>query len=190
MRHKVYTREHILKAAYEVIAKDGFTNFTARNVAKKMGVSTQPIYLEFENMQDLKNNLIEMVYKELEKKVFSVEHTGDKLVDMAINYIDFSQNNPRLFMALFVDEHGGGKLMYEFCFNYFRETIQQYPEYANFSDDYLKALHKGVWIAITGVAALMSSGIVEPTRQQIVGVINQTIESILRTETFENVKSQ
>ena len=54
MRRKVYTREHILKAAYELINKEGFGNFTARNIAKQMGISTQPIYLEFENMQDLK----------------------------------------------------------------------------------------------------------------------------------------
>ena len=54
MRRKVYTREHILKAAYELINREGFGNFTARNIAKHMGISTQPIYLEFENMQDLK----------------------------------------------------------------------------------------------------------------------------------------
>ena len=45
MRRKVYTKDQILKAAYEVISKDGFGKFTARNIAKKMGISTQPIYL-------------------------------------------------------------------------------------------------------------------------------------------------
>ena len=37
MRRKVYTREHILKAAYELINKEGFGNFTARNIAKANG---------------------------------------------------------------------------------------------------------------------------------------------------------
>lgn len=187
MRHKVYTREHILKAAYEVISKDGFSNFTARNVAKKMGVSTQPIYLEFENMQDLKNTLVETVYKDLEKRVFSIEHTGNKLVDLCINYIDFSQKNPKLFMALYVDEYGGGKLMYQFSFTHFSETIKELPEYSDLTEEYLKALHKGIWISITGVAVLMSSKIIEPSRQQIVGIINQTIEFILSVESIEKM---
>ena len=55
MRRKVYTKDQILKAAYDVVAKEGFKGFTARNIAKKMGISTQPIYLEFKNMEDLKN---------------------------------------------------------------------------------------------------------------------------------------
>lgn len=109
MRHKVYTREHILKAAYELIEKDGFSNFTARNVANQMGVSTQPIYLEFDNMEDLKQTLIKEIFDDLTKKVFSVEHTGDKVIDISINYIDFAQKNPRLFMAMYLDEKGGGK---------------------------------------------------------------------------------
>ncbi len=58
MRRKVYTKDQILKAAYDVVAKEGFKGFTARNIAKKMGISTQPIYLEFKNMEDLKNTLL------------------------------------------------------------------------------------------------------------------------------------
>ena len=74
MRRKVYTRDYILKSAYELVEKEGFGNFTARNVAKKMGVSTQPIYLEFENMQDLKDTLIDEIFTELKQKVFVQEH--------------------------------------------------------------------------------------------------------------------
>lgn len=45
-RKKTITREQILAAAYEVAATDGFTRFTARNIANKMNCSTQPIYLD------------------------------------------------------------------------------------------------------------------------------------------------
>lgn len=34
-RKKTITREQILAAAYEVAATDGFTRFTARNIANK-----------------------------------------------------------------------------------------------------------------------------------------------------------
>ena len=39
MRRKVYTKDQILKAAHEVVLESGFEKFTARNVAKKMGIS-------------------------------------------------------------------------------------------------------------------------------------------------------
>ena len=37
MRRKVYTKDQILKAAYDVVAKEGFKGFTARNNCEKDG---------------------------------------------------------------------------------------------------------------------------------------------------------
>lgn len=92
MRRKVYTKDQILKAAYDVVAKEGFKGFTARNIAKKMGISTQPIYLEFKNMEDLKNTLLDSIFEQLKENVFPVERTGDKIIDLGLNYIYFAKN--------------------------------------------------------------------------------------------------
>mgnify|MGYP002128688326 CR=1 FL=1 len=53
-RRKTITRDQILTAAHQVISEKGFSHFTARNIATQMNCSTQPIYLEFKNMNDLK----------------------------------------------------------------------------------------------------------------------------------------
>lgn len=186
MRHKVYTREHILKAAYELIEKDGFSNFTARNVANQMGVSTQPIYLEFENMEDLKQTLIKEIFDDLSKKVFSVEHTGDKLIDISINYIDFAQNNPRLFMAMYLDEKGGGKVMYDLSYRFIKDTILQEKDYQNLSEEYIEALFHGTWITITGLATLMLSKVIVPSRQQTIAIIENSVNAILESN-YEDI---
>jgi AcrR family transcriptional regulator len=62
-RKKTITRDQILNAAYEVVAKEGFSRFTARNIAAKMKCSTQPIYLEFKNMDELKKVLVKEIIK-------------------------------------------------------------------------------------------------------------------------------
>lgn len=182
MRRKVYTKDQILKAAYEVISKDGFSKFTARNIAKKMGISTQPIYLEFKNMQDLKNTLVETVMKDLQENVFSIEHTGNRIVDLGMNYINFAQENRNLYVALFVDEYGGGKMMHEVSYDFFKKIVKSDPTYAELSDEYIKALHDGTWITVTGIASLMSSGIIKPTQEQIIELIQQSIDSIMNIE--------
>jgi sialic acid synthase SpsE len=56
-RRKTITREQILEASYELVSVDGFAHFTARNIANKIGCSTQPIYLEFKNMGELKDEI-------------------------------------------------------------------------------------------------------------------------------------
>ena len=48
------TKEIIIKTAFEIARKEGFAVLSARNIAKQIGCSTQPIYWSYKNMDDLK----------------------------------------------------------------------------------------------------------------------------------------
>ena len=56
------TTEAVLQAAEEVLREKGFSAVNARNVAEKLGCSTQPIYLCFENMDQLRQGIGLMAY--------------------------------------------------------------------------------------------------------------------------------
>lgn len=182
MRKKVYTKEHILNAAYEVVLKDGFHGFTARNVAKQMGISTQPIYLEFENMADLKGALLDKIYNHLFYEVFTKEITGDTLIDLGLSYINFAKEQPKLFSALFIEEYGGGKRIHDFSFDYFKNLIHEHPKYHSLKDDAISALHIGSWITVTGFATLAASGIMHPSQEEITRILLSSYENILKSE--------
>ena len=182
-RKKTITRDQILKAAYEVVATEGFTRFTARNIAAKMKCSTQPIYLEFKNMDDLKNALINQIYDYLATEVFPIERRGDVIVDLTLNYIGFANKEKRLYRALYLEEHGGGDSMQQFSFDLFVKSVKKEPKYQDLSDVKLQSLHTGVWIVATGLAALMSSGIIHPTEDQIAKLMTETTDNILARET-------
>ena len=47
------TREAILKGAAEVVRKEGEQGLNARRIAKELRCSTQPVYSQFRNMEDL-----------------------------------------------------------------------------------------------------------------------------------------
>ena len=51
---KKVSREAIIDAAVEVLREGGAAAINARSVAKKLGCSTQPIYLSFQSMDELK----------------------------------------------------------------------------------------------------------------------------------------
>ena len=51
---KKVSREAIIDAAVEVLREGGAAAINARSVAKKLGCSTQPIYLSFRSMDELK----------------------------------------------------------------------------------------------------------------------------------------
>ena len=69
-RKKTILKAHILDTAYDVVKTEGFEGFTARNIAKTMNCSTQPIYLEFKNMDDLKNELYFRIKEYLTETIF------------------------------------------------------------------------------------------------------------------------
>ncbi|OTN77253.1 hypothetical protein A5886_002350 [Enterococcus sp. 8G7_MSG3316] len=182
-RKKTITRDQILKAAYEVVATEGFTRFTARNIAAKMKCSTQPIYLEFKNMDDLKSALISQIYDYLATEVFPIERRGDIIVDLTLNYIGFANKEKRLYRALYLEEYGGGDSMQQFSFDLFVKSVKKEPKYSELSTDELQSLHTGVWIVATGLAALMSSGIIHPTEDQIAKLMTETVDNILSRDT-------
>ncbi|MGV3083131.1 TetR/AcrR family transcriptional regulator [Enterococcus dispar] len=178
-RKKTITRDQILNAAYDVVATDGFSRFTARNIAAKMKCSTQPIYLEFKNMEDLKMALIKKLHDYLATEVFPVEHTGEKIVDLALNYIGFATEHKRLYRAMYLEEYGGGKEMQEFSFQYFSNAVKSDSAFKNLSDSEIESLHTGCWIVATGIAALKSSGIINPTEEQVIALMRDTIKQII-----------
>ncbi|MBV7392452.1 MULTISPECIES: TetR/AcrR family transcriptional regulator [Enterococcus] len=182
MRRKVYTKDQILKAAYEVVEGEGFSGFTARNIAKKMGISTQPIYLEFKNMGDLKNTLLDEICNHLYYDVFPEVRTGDTIIDLGLNYVYFAKEQNNLYNALYVQEYGGGKKMHDFSYKYFRQLVSEHPKYSKLDENHINALHVGSWITVTGIATLMSSGIISPTQDEIVHLLNRAIENVLEKE--------
>ena len=58
---KKISRDRILDAAVQVLRDGGFSAINARSVARKLGCSTQPIYLSFRNMDELKAALTDDV---------------------------------------------------------------------------------------------------------------------------------
>lgn len=66
--------------------------------------------------------------------------------------------------------------------NYFVETVKKDPEYADLSAEQIESLHNTIWIIATGLAALMSSSIIHPTKEQIEKMIQDSINATLNTK--------
>ena len=53
-----YTKEEITSVAFELVRKQGYDLLTARDLAQKLNTSTRPIFTAFENMDELKKEII------------------------------------------------------------------------------------------------------------------------------------
>ncbi|MCT6812706.1 MAG: TetR/AcrR family transcriptional regulator, partial [Lactobacillus helsingborgensis] len=68
-RKKEIGRNKILSIAYKMVVKDGIESLTARNIAKAGHFSTQPLYLEFNSMEDLRKEVLRKIADNLKNNI-------------------------------------------------------------------------------------------------------------------------
>lgn len=96
-------KEQIIDAAFHIVRENGKESFSARNIAKQLGASTQPIYNSFANMDELlfqvKQKALHLYHQYLDeglKMEKAFKGTG-------LKYIEFAKEEPNLFRLLFMD---------------------------------------------------------------------------------------
>ena len=60
-----FTKEVIVDAAYDILKEEGFESISARKIAKKLNCSTAPIYFNFETVEKVKEEVINLCEKKL-----------------------------------------------------------------------------------------------------------------------------
>lgn len=93
-------RQLILKSGCRVVEKVGFSGLTARAVAKEGKISTQPIYLAFDNMEELREAVKEYIFSVIRTNYFK---ENKSLSSFLQNYTQFVKDQPELYFAIFLD---------------------------------------------------------------------------------------
>ena len=109
-----FSKEVVLKTAFQLVREQGFENLNARNIAKMLKSSTQPVFSYYKNMADLKADVFAMV-NECHKRHFDRVELGENLlVNIGMAYIDFAIEEPNLFRTLFMSGGFSGLKLSEF----------------------------------------------------------------------------
>ena len=147
-------REHILEAALNLMREEGFENFTARKIADHLKASTQPIYKEFTNMDDLKVNLTEYVIEMLGKEVFRLDDKGTGLKEACVNYIQFANEEKTLFSALFTHGELSITTLHAFIEDSLHQAISRTEGLESLSESERESLLSIIWPTIFGLSVL------------------------------------
>lgn len=103
-RKFMFTKEEILSRALDLVREEGLSAVTARGLGAKLGTSSQPIFGYFENMEDVRNAIIEEAQKlyqsYLKEDMASGKYPPYKASGMA--YIRFAREEKEFFKILFM----------------------------------------------------------------------------------------
>ena len=169
------TKEMIIDAAFEIVRKEGFSALSARNVAKKMGCSTQPIYWMYENMEVLKQDVISRMTIFLNNQINSYTKTGKPFLDVGLGYIHVAFAEPILFKSIYVDNIYNVKLT-DILPN--AEVIEVMNKELDIPKNRLQETASKSWIFAHGLASLVATEMIEYDEEKIEQLLCSFFEEI------------
>ena len=163
-------KDEIINAAFDIVRKDGFCNLNARAIAKKLGVSTQPIFSNFKNMEDLRMEIIKkassLYFYMLEEEEKSGKYPPYKARGMG--YIRFAKEEKNLFRLLFMDIRSSDT---KFPTDDASKEIDLISDSLSLAEDKASRMHVLLWFFVHGIASLIVTESLKLSEEEISNAI-------------------
>lgn len=176
-----FKREEIVEAAVNLTRRGGVDAVTARGIAGELGVSTQPIFTCFKNMEEAKEEV--RIYAEklchnyLEKGVeASIPFFG-----FGMAYIRFAKEESELYKILFINPDKKGESMLDTLSGIRSIVINSIEKTYRFNEKESKRLFRDLWLAAHSIATLCVGGICPFSDEEIAKILTGFSVSICKS---------
>ncbi len=99
----VFTKEQIIATAFEIFKEEGIESLSVRKLAARMNSSTAPIYTSFENVDDIKQQLLEHALNILTGYT-EKQYTGDAFLNLGLGLLEFARDYKTIYRKLFMED--------------------------------------------------------------------------------------
>lgn len=178
------SKKDILSAALEIVRSEGIEKVSNREIARKLNCSIRPIYYQFENSEELLNELNKVMIKYFYD--FITNNMNDempKYKQTGINYIKFAREEKNIFKVLFMSKTN-------LSISEFVETADgnfaEVEKYINMSTsltgENLKSFHVKMWLFTHGLATLIACEAVNLTDEEISKLLSSEFKALVLLE--------
>ena len=150
------TREKIIETALSLVKSEGEGSLNARSVANALNCSTQPLFSNFQNVLELKTEVIELAYKTylefIENEINSQKYPQYKSMGMA--YIRFAKDEPNLFKMLFMCDRTDEEFSHT---EDFEKAVELIMSANGISKEKATLFHLELWAFVHGIASMIAT---------------------------------
>lgn len=165
-------KEKIISAAFDIVRDEGMESLNARLIAKKLGISTQPIFSNFRNMDEVKMEVI----KKASDLYFSMLGEEEKkgiyppLKARGMGYIRFAEEEGNLFRLLFMNKRKPGV---KFPSDDASKEIGLISGALAVPEDKAAGMHALLWFFVHGIASLIVTESLELSEAEISNALSE-----------------
>lgn len=155
---KQITKNKILEEAYYFVREKGMEHLNMRELAHKCNCSTQPIYLAYKGIDELKQDISKKCYEEfykfIENEMKSGKYPEYKAIGMG--YIRFAIEYTEIFKYLFMRNRNNKADNFE-QESFDKSIMIIMKNYGLYKDD-ATTLHAEMWVFVHGIATMFATG--------------------------------
>lgn len=152
------TKQEIIEAALKIVREQGDIALNARSIANMLCCSTQPIFSNFVNMEQLRFEIINRAERVYEQYVKQETQSGDypEYKAMGIAYIRFAKEEKNLFKLLFMRDRTNEEAVDDTRLT--RQAYDVVQKNTGVNSDIARLFHLEMWSYTHGIAAMLATG--------------------------------
>ncbi len=155
---KKYTKEQIVNEAFEIAKEEGIDNITIRKVAKRLKSSIAPIYVNFQDVEELIGEVIKKTFA-LGKEFLDEDSSGEPFRDIGMASLRFAREYPVLFRDLIMKQNDYMKDYDQDMGQPLIEEMKRDPQMEGLSETELQNILLKMRVVQTGLSVMIANGL-------------------------------
>lgn len=177
-----YSKDQIVAAALEVVAKKGLDALTAKELSAALGTSTSPIFTVFNSMQEVQEAVRVAAMQRFEDYAHRMDRDMPVFKQVGMQMILFAREEPRLYQLCFMSSVAPSQSFGD-VFGRLGGVAQQCLEviqrdYA-LSEADARSLFEHVWIHTFGIGALCATGMCDFSMERIAQMLSEDFSAMM-----------
>ena len=182
-----FTRDAVLHAACQLMRREGMEALNARAIAKELGGSTQPIFRQFTNMEDLHRELILYVARQFQAHAEAdMAQSDSPYIQLCTTYLLYGRDEPELFKLLFMrDRVSEGQYSDQTNFDLVFNIIKKETP---LDDETALRFFERTWLFIHGLAVCIATKYINcQDERYLISMVKEAYNAAVKMMNLEGV---
>lgn len=175
-----FTKQQIIDCAFHIAKSEGLNSITIRKVAEKLGSSIAPIYVNFDNVDDLKKEVIKKLVT-VSKELLAEQNSGSPFLDLGMASLLAAKMYPAVFTEFILNPNSHVEEYEQEMEQTVLVAIQEDQELQEFSQEEAMTIFLKMKIFQTGLSIMASNDLLpkELSEAQIIKLLESTGEDFI-----------
>lgn len=177
-----YTREEIAEAAFQMAREKGIEAVVARELGKRLGTSSSPIFTAFKNMEELQEEVRKMAMKEFETYVSDAINYAPIFKHVGMRIVQFASNEPKLFQLLYMKEHKETQSYEDLIFELgdtVEVSLESLEQEHELTREEATLVFKQVWMFTFGICTMVAGKICHFSTEEVSKMLSREFQGTL-----------